>query len=318
MTIKTTSQLIKPEQPAMPSVVKHLASSFVLASLLIGCASTDKQGGNASTEADSVVAAPSEPVQQEPTTVESKDVEQDLAEKAEANADAMMASLVVKSKFDEPKQAVKTEPVAKKEKPTESNVTPLPKVKEPEPQIAENVETLKVAVKKTEETIKEAEVKAVPEKVAPSVNAKPLNASLSDLPIEYDIWKIRKGETTLDQDLVISTPTWDMGESEYLSQIWLTIMDDKLLVNSSSDIYAPEGQTGIKLNGGELVPFDRIVEHNIGVLEGEHWLGLLAAGGEIEIFMGFFPDRTPKSGIYKSNLELDSLGRVAATYKVLK
>lgn len=317
MTIKTTSQLIKTKQKANPSVVKHLTSSFVLATLLFGCASVDKQGNEGAVEADNVAAA-AESAQQDMVVAGSSDVEPEVEAKAEANADAMMASLAKKSKFDEPEKLVESEVLVSEDKPKEPQVKSLPKVKKTEPKVAKKAKVVKVLAKETVEVKKEAEIKETPKKNVSSAGAKPLNATIKDLPIDYDIWRIRKGERALGKDLVISTPTWDMGESEYLSQIWLTIMDDKLLVNSSSDIYAPEGKAGIKLNGGELVPFDRIVESNIGVLEGEHWLDLLATGGEIEIFMGFFPDRTPKSGIYKSSLELDSFGRVAATYKMLK
>jgi hypothetical protein len=322
MTIRTTSQLIKTEYLAMPSIVKHLTSSFVLATLLLGCASADKQG-NKSMEADNVVMAANESVEEGTAVAESRDIESEVEAKAQTQADAMVASLAAKSKFDEPEKSVEPESTVRKEGSQETEVEPLPTEMD-----SESKTEVKVEVEKAEKAVKEVEkkdgvnpdveAKVAPVKVVAPVTAKPLNATLSDLPIKYDIWDIRKGEATLDKNLVISTPTWDMGESGYLSQIWVTIMDDKLLVNSSSDIYAPKGKAGIKLNGGELVPFDRIVEHNIGVLEGDHWLDLLAAGGEIEIFMGFFPDRTPKSDIYKSSLELDSLARVAATYKVLK
>lgn len=323
MSSRTTPPSIKTKQSVIPSAIKYFGTSCILSTLLLGCASTGQQGGQAPSDSESVVAAPGEPAPQAvkiETADSAEPAQTEAVEAAEDHADAMMASLAAKSKFDEPKisePVVKTEepiaPVVSEVKPTVENVKSATKVEVKEEPVVSVA--MPAEAEMPEPSI---EVKPTPVKKMVSKSAKPLNATLKDLPIEYDIWKIRKGEATLDKDLVIATPTWDMGESQHLSQIWITIMDDKLLVNSSSDIYAPQGKAGIKLNGGELVPFDRIVERNIGVLDGEQWIDLLSAGGKLDVFMGFFPDRVPKSDIFKSSLELDSLARVVATYKKLK
>lgn|GEM_PF-1422371 len=138
--------------------------------------------------------------------------------------------------------------------------------------------------------------------------------TLADLPLSYDIWKIKRGQSRLDNDVVIGTPTWEMGERGYMSQIWLTLMEDKVLVNSSSDIDGEAPGSGIRIDSGELIPFTRIADNNVAVVEG-NFLDDLARGVKVRIYMGFFPDREPRSDTYESELRLDNLTKVVSTYK---
>ena len=151
----------------------------------------------------------------------------------------------------------------------------------------------------------------------PGINAKPFNVSASKLPFTYDIWTIRKGNTPLTQGLVIATPTWEMGKEGYTSQIWLTMMEDKIHVNSSSDIEPASKGLGIRIDGGDLIPFSSIEDNNIGVIDGK-WLDKLAIANKIDIYLGFFPGKKPTSDNFKSDLSLSNLARMVATYRALK
>ena len=157
--------------------------------------------------------------------------------------------------------------------------------------------------------------KAVPESEAVS-NAKVFAVSAKQLPFTYDIWTIRKGNTTLTEGLVITTPTWEMGKEGYMSQIWLTLMEDKIHVNSSSDIETASKGLGIRIDGGDLIPFSRIAEANIGVIDGR-WLDRLAQANKVDIYLGFFPGKKPTSDTFNSDLSLDNLARIVATYRIL-
>lgn len=294
--------------------IRNFVIGTAFATALAGCATTNN-ANTASSEQEA--AAPVVESQQESAQEVSN--AQQASDTSEANADAMMASLAAKSKFDEQEEKAASKPkpkkkVAKVKKPAKAKSKPAVVAKKAAPK----AETPKVASPDVKESAPVVAKQAVQEKSSSSKSSsKPLNASIKDLPIEYGVWKIGKGVAVLDKDIVITTPTWEMGEPGFMSQIWITIMDDKLLINSSSDIMAPKTKTGIKIDGSELIPFDRIVEDKIGVLDGDEWLGKLAKANELEIYMGFFPDRVPKSGIYKSNLTLEKLARVAATYEML-
>lgn len=147
-------------------------------------------------------------------------------------------------------------------------------------------------------------------------SAKPFNVSTSSLPFTYDIWTIKQGNTPLTQGLVIATPTWEMGKEGYTSQIWLTMMEDKIHVNSSSDIETVSKGLGIRIDGGELIEFSSIAENNIGVISGQ-WLNKLAAANKVDIYLGFFPGKKPTSETFSSDLSLKNLARTVATYRML-
>lgn len=144
----------------------------------------------------------------------------------------------------------------------------------------------------------------------------PFSITKKKLPFKNDIWTIREGNTPLTKGLVIMTPTWEMGKEGYMSQIWLTLMEDKIHVNSSSDIASASKGLGIKIDGGELIPFSSIAENNIAVLNGKY-LDRLAAAKKVDIYLGFFPGKKPLSDTFSSDLSLNNLAKMVATYRLL-
>jgi hypothetical protein len=185
------------------------------------------------------------------------------------------------------------------------------------PQVVTAVEPV---VEKTKEVLAPKKIEPEPRPVeietTADLNAKPFNVSANNLPFSYDIWTIREGNTPLTKGLVIVTPTWEMGKEGYMSQIWFTMMEDKIHVNSSSDIETASKGLGIRIDGGELIPFTSIAENNIGVISGK-WLSRLAAANKVDIYLGFFPGKNPTSETFVSDLSLSNLARIVATYRVL-
>lgn len=168
------------------------------------------------------------------------------------------------------------------------------------------------AAEKTEVSVEKKPVV----QVVSSTGATPFSVGANQLPFSYDIWTIRKGNTPLTQGLVITTPTWEMGKEGYMSQIWLTLMEDKIHVNSSSDIETASRGLGIRIDEGELIPFTTIAEANIAVIEGR-WLDRLARANKIDIYLGFLPGKKPTSDTFNSDLSLNNLARIVATYRIL-
>jgi hypothetical protein len=107
-----------------------------------------------------------------------------------------------------------------------------------------------------------------------------------------------------------------MGKEGYMSQIWFTLMEDKIHVNSSSDIETASKGLGIRIDGGDLIPFTSIAENNIGVISGK-WLDRLAAANKVDVYLGFFPEKRPTSDTFTSDLSLNNLARIVATYRFL-
>lgn len=245
-----------------------------------------------------VVAPPEDVVKPKPKPVqvaaEAAETKQALAKKAEA------ASIEAQKQADLAKAAM----VAAAEAEAKAKAAA-------EQAAAEKAAAEKVAVNPVVQTASVAKA----EKVS-AMDAKPFNISAKKLPFNYDIWTIRQGNTPLTKGLVIATPTWEMGKEGYMSQIWLTMMEDRIHVNSSSDIETASKGLGIRIDGGDLIPFTSIAENNIGVIDGK-WLDQLASANKIDIYLGFFPGKKPTSETFKSDLSLDNLARIVATYRML-
>ena len=205
------------------------------------------------------------------------------ASAGETQADALMASLAKKDKFEVISEA-----------PAE------------------------VAVKKVDSKVADAKPKtsSKPKAKPKKLVQKALEVSAADLPVTIDIWTLKRSTLPGDDSLVLTTPTWQMGGGDYLSQVWLTLRDGQLAVNSSSDIDPEVAGSGVKLNGGELKRFDRIEGNNVAILEGD-WINDIASGGQLEIMMGFFPDKKKTSPLFKSDASLDALSRLVPTLNAL-
>ncbi|KZZ52396.1 hypothetical protein A3765_01290 [Oleiphilus sp. HI0130] len=143
-----------------------------------------------------------------------------------------------------------------------------------------------------------------------------LDVSRKDLPVTVDIWTLRQSFEQ-GEDLVLSTPTLQMGDGDYLSQIRLILKSDQLVIDSSSDIDANLEGVGVRINGSEIIPLDRMEGSTIGIVEGD-WMSRFAEGGTIEILLGFFPDKSTDSPVFAKEASLDALSKLVPTYYKLQ
>lgn len=282
-------------------------------SLMTACASVDKQGqAKVADEREIPKQVESQPPQ--PEQVQPNLSLEESTEKAEEMMESLKAPLVE----PEPTQDKQAEEEAiTVETETTETETQAPVEVVVQNDVKDDVQPAEqaMALVEEQETLTEKE-QELTKKVEVISSAKPLAFTESDLPATYDIWVLKYGETPLTKGLVISTPTWEMGKTGYTSQIWLTLKEDEIHINSSSDIATEVKGLGIRIDEGELIPFSRIAENNIGIVEGQ-WLDTLAGAKNLDIHLGFFPGKKPTSDNFKSNTSLDNLDRVIATYRKL-
>lgn len=312
------------EEPVSPPVVE--ASGEAVEEEVVTTQDDDKKSVASEQDADKLMASLKAPVVEpgadgEPENdssarrAEVKEVVNDasLASKEDVNGEGVVASA------DEAKKDSASEAVVEPNVVTENMVTEQVVME------TEAVQQTEVVASGAEQVVEKAAeiVEPVVEKVKELVKktvkgaAKPLAISKNDLPATYDIWVLKQGETVHTEGLVISTPTWEMGKEGYMSQIWLTLKEDALHVNSSSDIATKVKGLGVSIDGGELIPFTKVLENKIAVVEGD-WLDTLANAQKLDIYLGFFPGKKPRSDRFKSDTSLDNLDRVVATYRKLK
>jgi hypothetical protein len=300
-----------------------LLTGLMASGLLVGCSSVGQKTDESSEPVTSSTTAPNNSTVKADTkkTIEQKQdsaaalmatlsapIQEPMAQKSMAREPTAQQAVTMNPKPDVEVKTLAVKAVEAKVAEVKKEVVPMVEVKPVEKMIAKApIETVKVAPKPMIKKIVSAKKKK---------NAKPLKISVKDLPVTYDIWQLKQGVAALEKGIVVSTPTWEMGKESYNSQIWVTIMENQILINSSSDINTSAGNLGIKINDGSLIPFTRIEANNIGVIEGQ-WLDQLEEGGNMDIFLGFFPGKIPKSDVFKTDVSLDSLSRVVPTYRNL-
>lgn len=243
---------------------------------------TEKAVETVKAEADLDTTTPDKEVL-EASSLEKNALEESEQAQDESAADAMMASLAKKDKF-----AVISAPAEAAPSAAQSDVSDVNSATE-------------VAV----------------EKPATILMQKALDITKADLPVTIELWTLKEDRKQVGNPLVLTTPTWQMGDGDYLSQIWLTLTESHLAVHSSSDIDPEIPGTGVTLGDGELQAFTRIEDNNIAILEGD-WFSRMAAGGSLKLALGFFPDKKKTSPLFKSEANLDALSRLAPTLKALQ
>lgn len=144
-----------------------------------------------------------------------------------------------------------------------------------------------------------------------------LSSSASkELPIRFELWRIDKGKGPYDASAVLITPTFQMGNDRAAAQLYVTVMEDKILVTSTSDIAAKKGLSGIRIDEGGWLPFTDITNDNVGVVRG-NWLDKLENGGKLSIRMGFFPAMSKNPEQFETDISLSDMRTAIPRYRKL-
>jgi hypothetical protein len=144
-----------------------------------------------------------------------------------------------------------------------------------------------------------------------------LSASASkELPIRFELWRIDKGKGPYDASAVLITPTFQLGNDRAAAQLYVTVMADKILVTSTSDIAAKKGLSGIRIDDGGWLPFTDVTSDNVGVVRG-NWLDKLENGSKLSIRMGLFPDMSKNPEQFEAEVSLNDMRTAIPRYKKL-
>lgn len=334
-------ELSKSEADArMARIFKLICVGSLAGFLTVGCANmkTDK-----AEEAEPAVAKQAEPVQDAKAVEAAEQMVASLAKPTNVEAPSPVVKVEPKPE-QKPAPVAKPAPVVKVEPKPEP--APIVKVEpKPEPAPVAKVVPKPEPVAKVEpkpEPVPVAKVEPKPQPVKPSaaddaddgeataarsvvlektatkvVKTSKLNSAVArELPVRFDVWLIDEGRGPYDEPLVLTTPSWQMGNDRAAAQVSVTLMEGKLLVNSTSDIANKKGESGIRINGGQWVPFTDVTNDNVGVVAGD-WLSKLDNGGKLEIRMGFFPTLYKNPQQFESEVSLNDMRTAIPRYKRL-
>jgi len=200
-------------------------------------------------------------------------------------------------------QEVKAEPV-----PAPVAVQTPVATPEPKDEAAPESEASTAAIMPAVELVQASDLVAVESNVSA--------ATSKELPIRFDLWRIDKGKGPYDAGVVLITPTFQMGDDRTAAQLYVTVMEDKILITSTSDIAAKKGLSGLRIDEGGWLPFTDVTNDNVGVVRG-NWLDKLEKGAKMTIRMGFFPDMSKNPEQFETDISLTDMRTAIPRYKSL-
>lgn len=129
--------------------------------------------------------------------------------------------------------------------------------------------TGEVAAIDAEETNKQAAV------------GQPLTRSSKNLGKSYGIWTLKDAGNGFCK---LKTPTLQIGNKEYSSQIWMDIEEQQIIVNAYMALDIKHPKTGIQIDNNTLMPFAEKVNSTRAVVTGD-MTAQLSSGKELHIFI---------------------------------
>lgn len=109
----------------------------------------------------------------------------------------------------------------------------------------------------------------------------PLTRSSKNLGKSYGIWTLKDAGNGFCK---LKTPTLQIGNKEYSSQIWMDIEEQKIIVNAYMALDIKHPKTGIQIDNQALVPFAEKVNSTRAVVTGD-MTAQLSAGKELHIYI---------------------------------
>lgn len=109
----------------------------------------------------------------------------------------------------------------------------------------------------------------------------PLTRSSKNLGKSYGIWTLKDAGNGFCK---LKTPTLQIGNKEYSSQIWMDIEEQQIIVNAYMALDIKHPKTGIQIDNNTLMPFAEKVNSTRAVVTGD-MTAQLSSGKELHIFI---------------------------------
>jgi hypothetical protein len=234
-----------------------LSSTVLSLSLLAGCASSPEQPLSSET-------AEVQPAIQAESTAASAPEQNTADTEVTATTD------------DTTSHEAKTEPEVSSNATTETNITS----QQQQPAITQNLQTPEAAVTANTAT---PVVAALPSTEPTTSPTAPVARSEKDIGNSYGIWTLKKSNNGLCK---LSSPTLQTStsNSEYSSQIWMDIEEQRIVVNAFMSLEITHPKTGIQIDDQALIPFTEKVYSTRAVVTG-NLTTKLAQGNQVHIFI---------------------------------
>ncbi|WP_250657204.1 hypothetical protein [Alkalimarinus coralli] len=109
----------------------------------------------------------------------------------------------------------------------------------------------------------------------------PVVRSSNNLGKSYGIWTLRSADNGFCK---LKTPTLQISNTEYSSQIWMDIEEQQVIVNAYMPLNINHPKTGIQIDNQALLPFAEKVNSTRAIVKGDI-TSQLSAGKELHIFI---------------------------------
>lgn len=123
--------------------------------------------------------------------------------------------------------------------------------------------------------------------VSAVASAKQVTANmLEDMQKEFGMWQVRPNtNNAYNGQCRISSSTVQLHNNGYSAQLWIDVVDDQLIVNSTANIDIKRNTVGLRFDQGELLPFERKQFSNAAIKQG-NLSKLLNNSDTLHIYLG--------------------------------
>lgn len=109
---------------------------------------------------------------------------------------------------------------------------------------------------------------------------------LDNMQKEFGMWEVLPNHDNDHQgQCKISSSTVQLHNNGYSAQLWIDIVDDQLIVNSTANIDIKRNTVGLRFDQGELLPFERKQFSNAAIKQG-NLSELLRNSDTLHIYLG--------------------------------
>ncbi|UZE95291.1 hypothetical protein [Alkalimarinus alittae] len=303
------------------AIGKGLGASMFCLAVLAGCASNPEQAQPIeqveSTEKSTteVVAPPNNPPSTEPVTTEANiDSDTDIIETPDSSDVSTEYTATEAVSGDESSVRSDTTQDSAPDTATTPNVNTLtPTASEA---ISEPISDANAALTEASDAIATTEVAAVSAlnnqaSMTESTSPQQISRSSKNLGNSYGIWTLKDAGNGFCK---LKTPTLQIGNKEYSSQIWMDIEEQQVVVNAYMSLDITHPKTGIQIDNQALVPFTQKANSTRAIISRD-LTSQLASGNVLHVLIN---GQEIGKKVLKRNVKLTNMNAAITALKSCK